>query len=426
MDTTAVSAVAEQKTPKKAWLMFLLVYLCGVAAPMTQFKTPPLASWIIPAFQLDGMSFGLQMSAIGITGLVLAFPAAYICRSLGAKRTVVLATACLVVGNFGGTIVGSFEGLMVTRLLEGVGLGLVGVVGPTCVAVWFPEKTKGVAMGLWATWVPLAMTLIFAIAPSIAQTVSWQGVFYFCGGFSLVALVLFAAFFKMPEGDAGDFMVAGSAKETLRLMKNKNIWLLGIIMLIFMFIGTGAINTYYNTFLMDVHGYNDVDAAAMVSILTAIGIVAGPVAGIVYDRFRPSKKRFILMLSFVAYLIACVLGFPAAGAGAAMGIWTMVIAGGLGCGVGAGTIRPLAPLCMGGGAMGAAISMAIIQFMQNLGAALGSPAFAAAYEGIGWSGAGYILGGLCVVAIVLAFFINPEKGAGKAAAARGESSPEEA
>lgn len=411
MMTNVVATGIEQKTPKKAWLMLLLVYLCGVAAPMTQFKTPPLASWIIPAFQLDGMSFGLQMSAIGVTGLVLAFPAAYICRSLGAKNTVILATACLVVGNFGGTVVGSFEGLIVTRLLEGMGLGLVGVVGPTCVAVWFPEKTKGVAMGLWATWVPLAMTLIFIIAPTIAQAVSWQGVFYFCGGFSLVALVLFAVFFKMPEGESGDFMVAGSVKDTVRLMKNKNIWLLGIIMFIFMFIGTGAINTYYNTFLMSVHGYNDVNAAMIVSILTAIGIVAGPVAGIIYDCFRPSKKRYILMLSFVAYFVACLLGFPAAGAGAAAGIWSMVIVGGLGCGVGAGTIRPLAPLCMGGGAMGAAISMAIIQFMQNLGAAMGSPAFAAAYERLGWTSAGYLLGALCVVAIVLAAFINPEKGA---------------
>lgn len=409
MTTIENAASVEQKTPRKAWLMLLLVYLCGVAAPMTQFKTPPLASWIIPAFQLDGMSFGLQMSAIGITGLILAFPAAYICRSLGAKNTVILATACLVVGNFGGTFVGSFEGLMVTRLLEGVGLGLVGVVGPTCVAVWFPEKTKGVAMGLWATWVPLAMTVIFAVAPTIAQSASWQGVFYFCGGFSLVALVLFAVFFKMPEGEEGDFMVAGSVKDTVRLMKNKNIWLLGAIMLIFMFIGTGAINTYYNTFLMEVHGYNDVTSSMMISILTAIGIVAGPVAGIVYDRFRPSKKRYILMLSFVAYFAACMLGFPAAGAGAAAGIWIMVIVGGLGCGIGAGTIRPLAPLCMGGGAMGAAISMAIIQFMQNFGAALGSPAFAAAYGAVGWSSAGYILGGLCIIAVILAFFINPEK-----------------
>lgn len=401
---------SEAKTPKKAWAMLAIIYLASIGASLCQFKTPPLASWIIPAFGMDAMSFGMQMSIVGIVGLILAFPAAYICRGLGAKNTVLLSVACLAVGSFGGIISTNYTVLMVTRLLEGIGLGLIGVVGPTCVSVWFPDKTRGIALGIWATWVPLAMVLIYAVAPLMAQSMGWQSVFILCGCIAVVAFILVAAFFKMPEGKAADFGAAGSFKDTLRLLKNGNLWLLGFVMCIFLFIGSGALSTYYNTYLMEVHSFDPASASGMVSIFTAIGVVTGPLAGALSDRLAPGKKRWGIVLTFAVYLVGLLFAWPQPGSGAIASIWTFAIIGGIAAGAGAGSIRPLAPIVAGGGAMGAAVSMAMIQFMQNLGVAVGSPVFGAAMGAFGWSAAGMgILATLCVVAMVLAAFINPDR-----------------
>lgn len=400
----------EVKTPRKAWLMLAVIYLASIAAPFCQFKTPPLAPWLIPAFQLDAVGFGLQMSAIGIVGLILAFPAAYICRGLGAKNTVLLSVGCLAIGSFAGVLVNSFELLMVTRLLEGVGLGLIGVVGPTCVAVWFPERTRGIALGIWATWVPLAMVVIYAIAPAMAGALGWQSVFVFCAVFSLIAFMLVALIFRMPEGETGDFGAAGSFKDTLRLLKNGKLWVLGLVMLCFMFINTGALSTYYNTFLIEVHSYDPIAAAGMVSIFTFIGVFSTPLAGFISDKLSIPNKRWLVAVAFALYFLGLLVAWPDAGGIANVLIWSFVAVGGFATGFGAGTIRPLAPLVAGGGAMGAAVSMAVIQFAQNLGTAIGSPVFGAVMQSAGWGMANIVLLlPLCVIGAVLCIFLNPEK-----------------
>lgn len=400
----------EVKTPRKAWLMLAVIYLASIAAPFCQFKTPPLAPWLIPAFQLDAVGFGLQMSAIGIVGLILAFPAAYICRGLGAKNTVLLSVGCLAIGSFAGVLVNSFELLMVTRLLEGVGLGLIGVVGPTCVAVWFPERKRGIALGIWATWVPLAMVVIYAIAPAMAGALGWQSVFVFCAVFSLIAFILVALIFRMPEGETGDFGAAGSFKDTLRLLKNGKLWVLGLVMLCFMFINTGALSTYYNTFLIEVHSYDPIAAAGMVSIFTFIGVFSTPLAGFISDKLSIPNKRWLVAVAFALYFLGLMVAWPDAGGIANVLIWTFVAVGGFATGFGAGTIRPLAPLVAGGGAMGAAVSMAVIQFAQNLGTAIGSPVFGAVMQSAGWGMANIVLLlPLCVIGAVLCILLNPEK-----------------
>lgn len=59
-------AIAQEKTPRKAWGMLAVVYFASFVAPLVQFKTPPLASFLIPAFGMDGVTFGMQMSVIVI------------------------------------------------------------------------------------------------------------------------------------------------------------------------------------------------------------------------------------------------------------------------------------------------------------------------------------------------------------------------
>ena len=147
-----------EKAPGLSWIMLLVTYLASICAPLTQFKIPPLANWLFANFApvgLDEATFGLLMSAMAIIGVILAFPAAFICRRMGLKNTVLFSLACLAVGSAISALAGNIPLLMVARMIEGIGIGLIGVAAPTCVSVWFPPKQRGLALGLWATWVPL-------------------------------------------------------------------------------------------------------------------------------------------------------------------------------------------------------------------------------------------------------------------------------
>ena len=132
-EPTASDIAQQTKVSGKAWGMLAVTYFASICAPLCQFKIPPLASWLFPAFHgaLDSVTFGTLMSAIALIGVVLAFPAAFIARRMGLKNVILLSVACLGVGSALGGVDASLTLLLVSRLLEGVGIGLIGVAAPS-------------------------------------------------------------------------------------------------------------------------------------------------------------------------------------------------------------------------------------------------------------------------------------------------------
>lgn len=89
-----------EPTPRYAWMVWAVTYLVSFAAPLGQFKLVSIPLWFIyvpnvspeGGFMMDAAGFGMLMTVVSLIGIVLAFPAAFICRSLGLKTTVLIAT----------------------------------------------------------------------------------------------------------------------------------------------------------------------------------------------------------------------------------------------------------------------------------------------------------------------------------------------
>lgn len=96
----------EEKTPRYAWVIWIVTFLVSFAAPLGQFKLVNIPLYFIyvpnvsPAggFMLDGAGFGMLMTCVSLIGIVLAFPAAFICRKLGLRWTITIATLGVIVG----------------------------------------------------------------------------------------------------------------------------------------------------------------------------------------------------------------------------------------------------------------------------------------------------------------------------------------
>ncbi len=396
------------KTPAKAWLILVVVYFLSFMAPVCQFKVPPLASWIIPAYGLDGVTFGYLMSALSIIGFILAIPAAFICKKMGLKKVTALAGVCFVIGAVMAALTTSIAVLYISRLIEGIGIGLIGVSAPTCISIWFPEKTRGLALGIWATWMPVGITLMFNLAPAIATVSDYTVVFWIVALLSLIALILFVCVYKDPEGVSVDMGVEGSLRDSFKYLKNKYIWFLGIGFIVFNFIQLGVINSFYNTYLEAECGFDAITAGSITSILTIMAIFLQPVVGAITDRFKPAKKRIWIVLTYALFIVAFIFAFNVPSMGMVALVIFIAVAGVAG-GMGGGSIRPLAPILLGGSAMGATMAMSVLQLCQNFGATIGAPVFGWAFETFGWANAGYItIMPLLVIAIIASCLITPK------------------
>lgn len=409
-ENSADPIVNQASVPRKAWAMLAVTYFCSVCAPLCQFKVPAAASWLFQSFGpigLDSVTFGLLMSALSIIGVVLALPAAWIAKGMGLKNTILLSVACLGVGSAVFGAAPNLGVLMIGRFLEGVGLGLIGVAAPSCVTVWFPAHKRGLALGIWATWVPLGSVMAFNIVPPMAAVGGVQLPMIVLAGVCALAFVLFALVFKMPEGAAGDMGIDGTMLQSMKLLKNRRIWILGIIFFLFSFAVIGIENTYYNTFLEQELGYDAQTAGTLSSITMFISLVVAPVTGFVSDRLPLGRKYVVGIFMMILLLITGLIMFHTGKRAFAI-MWAVIVLQGFGAGMCGGSLRPMAPLLMRNTAMGATMAMAMLQFMQNLGSSLGSPLFGAAMSVWGWEVAGVALQVPCyAIALVLCFFVLP-------------------
>lgn len=404
------SPVEVVKTPRYAWVILAITYFASITAPLGQFKVTAIAGEIIGAYGLNYASFGMLMTCLAIIGAILAFPAAFICRKIGLKTTCILAMSCIIVGGLVEVATGSMILLYLGRFIEGIGLGLIGVASPTIISLWFPERTRGLALGVWCTWVPMAITIDFNVAPAMAQTMGWQSVFYGVVLITAVALALFIAFYRQPVGKSNiaNYGVEGSMSDCFKYLKNKYIWLLGLTFLVFNFIQGGVVNTYYPTYLSSM-GFDAGTAGFMTSIITLIGFIMNPLSGAWSDRL-PINKKFILVALFAATsFIGFIVGFPEVMGSLSMaGIWFFIVLMGFSAAFGGGGSRPLAPTILSSSAMAATLGMAVMQFTQCFGQML-APVYGACLDaGLGWVGTAWVtVIPLSVIALIVSFFIKP-------------------
>lgn len=437
---TIEDSIQQGKTPRYAWAILAVTYLACVAAPFCQFKIPPLSNEIIPMlignFGVDpanvGVYFGMLMTCLTIIGAVLAFPAAFLARKISLKATVLISDACMAIGGVMCALWGteSLAILYASRILEGVGIGLVGVAGPTCVSIWFPEQTRGRALGIWATWVPVGCVLSFGIVPYISQAAGFVAVFWMTAIISAVAFVLFALVFKMPPTGSASAADAAkpaeavpSVRESLGFLKNKWIWMLGIVFFCFTFNTLGIVNSYYNTYLT-LGGWDAAVASNVTSICTGVGIITAPLAGVIFDKLKREHKRYLVAFVMLIIMVSVFFMWDSAGTGnpqigvqmTSMSWFALVMFVGLQSicgGMGGGSVRPFAPMLVEQNAVAASMAMAVLQFMQNLGSGLGSLIYGSLIDMTDistWALPGNLLQlPICAVAIVIVLCINPWK-----------------
>ena len=253
-----------------AWVILAIVYLASIVAPFNQFKVPPIMPVLMEAFGLDLTQAGSLMSVIAVVGLVLALPAGILLQRYGSKPIGLIALGFMAAGSAIGALAGSYNALLGSRVVEGVGIGLIGVVAPATIAMWFPPARQGTPMGIWATWVPVGSVLMYNLAPADGGQVRLAG--GVVGGGR--------------GGAGGDAPVRGcwcATRRTCRpsangmpprpgigkALANRDIWLLALMFACFS-LALVSIGTYYPTYLSEVRGY-PLGQAAFISSLARPG-----------------------------------------------------------------------------------------------------------------------------------------------------------
>lgn len=380
-----------------AWVILWVVYFASVAAPLNQFKVPPIMPVLMQTYQIDLAQAGALMSVIALVGLILALPAGIILQRWGSRLTGLVALGCMAAGAGMGALSNSYGGLMASRVIEGLGIGLISVVAPATIAMWFPPERQGGPMGIWATWVPVGTVVMYILAPILA---SWRGipaVWWFGALFAVLMFAIYAALIRRPPAQPDDAPV-NEPLDLRRALANRNIWLLAVEFACFN-LAFVSLGTYYPTFLNEVRGYVLGQAAFVASIGTMVVLVSAPLAGWVSDRI--GSRRLVFSLPFLALAILFFFPFRVSDW---MIIVVMIVQGLI-----AGAI-PTATFAAAPEVMRkpqwAGLGLAVILIGQNLGQLIGPVWFGQLVNSLGWAAAGNLLIAVCLVGFVSAWMVK--------------------
>ncbi len=364
---------------RKAWAVMLAAYLAGVAIALNQSKVPPVMSVLMTDLHIDAVTGGWLMSAFAVAGIVLGIPSALVLSRLGPKLAGLIALGCTLLGSIIGAVANTAPLLLTGRVVEGIGLGLIAVVAPAVISMWFPPEKRGTPMGVWASWVPVGSFVMYNLAGPLLKSSGWQGIWWFGAAFVLIALVIYALVVSAPsKPDTPDFQPHAADQSFGKMLLTPASWLLALVFGAFNFAFMGFATwgpSYFNQGL----GLN-LETASFYASLGSLAVISSTfIAGWLLDRV---KSRHLVMT--VALAISGVLLFWCFRLGSVDVIvpYTLVVSFAAGF-VPAATFT-LAPETMPNPQF-AGLALGIVSMGQNIGMFFGPPIVGGLIAGGNWA-----------------------------------------
>ncbi len=410
MDTTF-----ENKGKNTPWAMIIILVLAAVAAPLSLNKVSPIAPALMDYFKIGETQLGMLISVFSFTGIILALPGGLLIRRFGPWKCVLAALLALLAGSVMGTYSGSFQLLLVSRVVEGIGMTLVAMAGPAIIGASVNPARRGIAMGLFSAYMGIGQVITYNLAPRIVDLNGWRGVWWFSTGYIILFTVIwmilmtrtktFAAKPGAASVQPGKAEASGADKAGSRIQsggrsgsvfKNRSLWYLALAMCLYI-ISYVSIQMFLPSYLSEDRGIDMAKASSMVSVMCLAGTVCSLIAGEVSDRLGSRRILGGLSLIVSGGLFALLPFFPTAS------YMVLIVILGL--------VPPILPVCVFAAASEVidnpsegGIAMGLISMGQNMGLAAGPVVFGAITQSLGWNSAFFfaipvsVIGGLAMLA----------------------------
>ncbi|MEG0503904.1 MAG: MFS transporter [Raoultibacter sp.] len=382
---------------KRAWIVAFATIFAGVALALVQNKVAPCMTTLQQAFIIDMATAGWLSSLFSLVGIIIAIPAAMILNKLGPKKGGIVALVCAIVGSFIGVLVDNTVILMASRVIEGMGVGLMSVIGPSLIAMWFPETKRGLPMSIWAAYQMCAQAVMFFLGGVLTVNFGWQGMWWFGLVACVIALVFYVLCVKSPRPEDSFADVESDTVSISEGVKSPSAWVLSLATMLFCIGCFGFVN-WIATCWAQTFSWSEDQANMWVGYFSIGGVIAAIIIGALLNRVK-NRKRFGVVI-LVGYALASVFGmfmdnpsllvlfvviYAFVDAGFPCVLWTMA----------AQTVKK--PELAG-------VALGVVSIGFNLGVLLGPPVIGAVVDSFGWHAGAIAICVACVLAAVVLSF----------------------
>lgn len=397
----------QRKTSAKGWAACLAAIFGGMALALLQNKLTPVMNVIMDAFNIDMAMAGLLSTIFTVMGVVMALPAAGMLKKFGPRTSGLIAFACAIAGSVVGIVTENVTVMLVSRVIEGTGIGIIAVLAPSVISMWFPPEKRGLPMGIWGSWMMVSQTALFFSGTAITDAWGWRGMWMLGIVVCVVAAVLFAIFVKSPSPEENYADVESDDVTVMGGVKSAPQWILAFSALCYTFCCFTFAN-WISSYWIEVTDWGAAAVGNWVGILFLVEMIYTWIVGAVLDRLH--NRKIVGVIGLVVYGALGVVAFTAT---AVPVIYVFTFTYTIFEALAVTAIWAIAPETAKDPRY-AGVALGVLNIGLNLGTLLSAPVSGAIQQQFGWVGVAMsfcgvaILGAAALLAVKMPKMVNAE------------------
>jgi MFS family permease len=268
------------------WIVLISSFLAMFSFLFSMQTIPPLIPSIQKAFGVDYSAVSTLMLLVALPSVFLSIFSGFFAQKYGIKKMTSLGLLLVSAGSILSTTASTFELFQVARLIMGIGGALVAAIAPISIYEFFGKKELGAPMGVIGQAMPLATVIAFNTLGVVQTNSGWRFAVAISAVISIVCLLIYLVAIKEKK-------VAPAAKLDLRVLKNRRIWLLGLIWAFFNMAAVGY-STWGGTLFSEFNSLPS-NYSNFLASMFMLGGFACPLAGYLSDKVQ--RRKIFLIVS---------------------------------------------------------------------------------------------------------------------------------
>ena len=298
---------------KKAVLIFF-VFACGYfISALLRAITATLSPLLTSEFNLTAGDLGLLAGGYFLGFASMQIPLGYLLDKYGPKKIVSSFLLIAIIGTFAFSLAQNFVGLLISRILIGIGVSAC-LMGPlTAYRIWFADEYQQRA-NAWMLMV-LSMGFVFSTLPVqiLLPMIGWRWIFALIG--ILIFIVILMTFIFIPSWKASEINEEDKKNKSLSVVWKNQFFISTIPLGLFNYGGMVAIQTLWaGPWMVRVSGYTPMESAVGLFWINTTMLIAFFIFGYILPKITKLGIETIkiiklgLPISYLSLLIIIILG----------------------------------------------------------------------------------------------------------------------
>ncbi|OMC84529.1 MFS transporter [Viridibacillus sp. FSL H7-0596] len=289
------------------WLIVLVATLSQTAATFVTYGMGPIATFYQIEWNLSALQTGFIVSAVNIGPIFSMIIFGYLMDKKGEKQIIGWGSILLGLSALTLIFVNNYIILLLLLLVVGIWYGSAQTGGSTAIVKWFPDKHRGLALGIRQTGIPIGGALASVLLTYTYYHYELSAVHIVQGIFAIAGGLLFLVAYHEPKENIATASKSVSFKEKMNTIKNNKalypIYIVGIVMMSLQMI----IIAHFMSYLHIEGDYSLTQAGEYLSLILIGGMVGRVAIAWVSDQFFEQNREKLLFIVMVVTVVLTVI-----------------------------------------------------------------------------------------------------------------------